>query len=229
MAASKEIQKLHRQVDGAFPLLQNDFLRLGPMIAIKVGSPEGSNVETFWVHERVICFYSPFFDRRCHDDDQNESGDRIVELHDGDPDVFALFVQRIYTGNCAYGSDHAPAVDAEKLIALYAFADMVEVPALKDEVIDKMIDLLVNGWFHIYREQVRMVYQNTAEGSGLRKLVCYDVLDTVARNPDEGITFLWEGGDGEGREFAAEFPDFFYDLTILRAKEEDRPVVVEVL
>ena len=202
------------------PTSYSDFLRLGHIVTIKVGTPESNNVETFWVHENLICYYSPFFDRACHGD-WKESTCNIIELPEDDPDVFSLFVQRLYTGDCAYGYQGAPHVTYEKLIALYAFADKVGMLSLKDEVIDKMIELVVDGRFPIYAKQVRMVYENTFEGSGLRKMVCYVVLHTVEKYPYDGVTFLWEGGNEKGRQFAADFPDFFYDLTLYRAKESN--------
>ena len=198
----------------------SDLLRLGPVVSIRVGNSSNGREETFWVHERLICYYSPFFDAACHGE-WTESSNKAIELPEDDPDIFALFVQRLYSGDCAYAYPGSQEIDFEKLVALYAFADKVRMLLLKDEVVDKIIDRIVGGWFSIFVYQVRLVYENTTEDSGLRKMICYVVLDNLHRYPKNDIAFLWEGGHKIGREFAAEYPDFFYDLTLHRSNDHN--------
>jgi hypothetical protein len=70
-------------------------------LTIIVGS--GASEKRFSVHESFICARSEFF-RRAMNGNWAESEERLVKLSEDDPEIFAIYINHVYTNNIATNS-----------------------------------------------------------------------------------------------------------------------------
>lgn len=99
-----------------------------------------------------------------------ESEDQVLELPDDDPIAFPHFQLWLYTGNILESHECAKDIDWHVLISLHLFGDVRGIPGLQNEAIDVCIDKLeASNKIPCY--QFRRIYENTLDGSPLRKLM----------------------------------------------------------
>ena len=119
------------------------------MVDIYVG-PES----THWpLHERLLCYHSPFFSRIFYDEkSEPRSGNKSYGLPDEDDDKpFEMLVGWLYSKSIRAPKEEQ---DVAPLLDLYLLADKFEMQKLQEDVV----------------EVVRMFYQSTSTYPGLRRV-----------------------------------------------------------
>ncbi|KAI9658960.1 MAG: hypothetical protein M1821_001920 [Bathelium mastoideum] len=190
------------------PLFKQNFYDSGPFVTINVGPSEEVEKEkrsSFFVYEKHLTHHSTFF-RKALSGPWTESISRVIELPEDEPKVFQLFVQWLYTEDYAHYSDCA--APKEYHYKLYVFADKLQVPALKNCVIDNLInDQFLQDLIPFHEPDIRFVYKHTTEGSKLRLLTCAGFLSDMGSENEKEL-FL----DSPPRVRARKVPDFYLQL-----------------
>ncbi|KAF1950265.1 hypothetical protein CC80DRAFT_554493 [Byssothecium circinans] len=154
---------------------------LQSVIKVVVGL-EGQS-QTFFVHERLVTDRAAFFEKALHGQ-WKESDDKIVELPDDSSTVFFTYLQLLYTGKMpikAKTGRHDEKVSRQEydiLVELYVLAEKFQDVETRNVAIDAMIaksriERSVPGMYNVQR-----VFDDTPEGSPLRKFVidlCADI------------------------------------------------------
>ncbi|KAL4904479.1 hypothetical protein BDW74DRAFT_179053 [Aspergillus multicolor] len=108
-----------------------------------------------------------------------EAKERIVELPEQDPDVFALFVHWLYFKTIPVAHDNMGAeedVEYMELAKAYVLGDMLVSPAFKNVAIDIMVEKSLapkmNGSLYYPKIKViQYIHSNTLNGSKIRRLL----------------------------------------------------------
>jgi hypothetical protein len=134
-------------------------------------SAQANDKKTFTIDKAFGCHYSPFFDAAFNSNFQEGETQRL-DLEDVSSTTFDIFVNWLYTQNV---STHV--LDSERagskffcLAALWTLADRLLIPRLQNEalvVLDQLRVALHKRLDNIFNH----VYENTVEGSPLRRYV----------------------------------------------------------
>ncbi|KAG8526212.1 uncharacterized protein KY384_000205 [Bacidia gigantensis] len=124
---------------------------------------------THWIlHERLLCYHSPFFRRLFYSPDFEASKTKVYGLPDIDDKPFELFVGWLYSK-----AIKAPAAekDVGPLLDLYLLGNKLEIEALGHEVVD-----LIRNFFHNEDtfpglRRVQYIYANTDEDNEMREMM----------------------------------------------------------
>jgi hypothetical protein len=127
-----------------------------------------------WViHEDLICDRSDYF-KAVFKDGFKETDEKEIHLDD-DPAAFALFVDWIYGAELRSNNAQSEWSHVQDLGALWVFADKIRLPEVKNEVC-LLYDVYLKRRF-VDVEEVRSIYRNTLEASGLRRSVARSTVD----------------------------------------------------
>jgi hypothetical protein len=132
---------------------------------VKTETPEPR--KKFVIHKEFACHYSPFL-QAAFTSNSAEGESQSMELQDVEEEVFALFVQWLYTQQIATAEDDFPA--AELLIKLWLLAEKLRVPELQNQVVDT-IERRRAATGTVSTGMLRFIYSNTVVGSPLRRLI----------------------------------------------------------
>ncbi|KAF7941719.1 uncharacterized protein EAE97_006556 [Botrytis byssoidea] len=157
----------------------------------------GKDLQDFGVHKSLICHFSPFF-KAAFTSGFEETTTGIIKLADVDVEVFELFFRWLYTQQIGEAEqdevEFALSIDDAKtshdyklhvgtLLRLYIFADMIKVPTLKNDCIEKVSRMGSSEKEYLTEsENVHYVWEHTREGDLIRKLF----IDTIIW--DLGVT-----------------------------------------
>ncbi|KAK2752412.1 hypothetical protein FQN55_007452 [Onygenales sp. PD_40] len=183
----------------------------GNMIDVVVGDGPPS---TWHLHETLICRASRFF-RGAMRQPFQEAAERKVHLKEAKNDVFALFVQWLYS--CSFDTS-----SMDLLLRAYVLGDRLDASAFRTATFDRIFAL---GWSHTFStEQLVWVTENTMPNSALHKFV----LDTVALRIISGSTPILSQGDWETLSPAS--PDLFKAVIRLvhHYARRDRPISIRI-
>ncbi|TEY71603.1 hypothetical protein BOTCAL_0090g00090 [Botryotinia calthae] len=181
-----------RRVEVTFKMEGNRFTR---MVIRSIGrevvhAKVGKDLQDFGVHKSLICHCSPFFNA-AFTSGFEETTTGIIKLVDVEVEVFELFFVWLYTQQIgepeldAAGSalsdnesksGHDYKLHVGTLLRLYVFADMIKVPALKNDCIEKLscMESFENEYL-TESENLRYVWEHTREHDLIRKLL----VDTI--------------------------------------------------
>ena len=122
------------------------------------------------VYKDILCRSAPYFKAALERGGFKESKDQVLELPDDDPVAFSHFQLWLYTGNIIESHESPKDIPWEVLIDLYLFGDARGIPRLQNEAIDLFIEKsdVMN---EIPSGELNFIYQNTVDGSPLRKLM----------------------------------------------------------
>lgn len=123
--------------------------------------------KAFIIHENVICHHSAFF-RAAFTGRFREAQNLSLTFTDTSEEVFGIFVQWLYTQTIQDSKAQLPS--RELLFELWILADKILVPALQNQTIEALNELRITTSI-IEISDIRHVYQNTASGSPLRRLL----------------------------------------------------------
>ncbi|KAI9684970.1 MAG: hypothetical protein M1820_010862 [Bogoriella megaspora] len=219
--ASPLAERHSKEQQGASNILESAFPRFGPFVTVNVGrkffqswqfrceqrTPE--EYETFYIYEKLACRSSGFFRAACNRY-WKEGATRVIELPEDDPNIFALFVQWMFTGEYNKTDSSGPLFPCVILaVDVYILADKLDVPPLKDRAIDH-IELICSKapWFSLtYHSIIDKIYGNTPEGSPLRRLAVSQQINNSMKGGSEP-KWLREGSPRPGSPVS----DFYFDL-----------------
>ncbi|KAK4957597.1 hypothetical protein LTR10_005564 [Elasticomyces elasticus] len=152
----------------------------GEPVKIIVGD---SNKVIYHVYEGVLRNKSAFFEAALKKE-WKEGTQRIVKLPEEEPSVFCDFMQWLYTGRvpCIESLYHVEHEGYMQLVKLWLLADHLIVANLQDSLVNAIVAASREPFADRYPSAavVEIVYQRTAVGSRLRKLM----LDMYTRHVD---------------------------------------------
>lgn len=125
------------------------------------------------MHRDLLSFYSGYF-RAALNGGFAEAGSGIVKLEIEEPDVFEGFVQWIYTTK-ARTDEITKQNESEyfsSIVKLWIFADRRDIPLLMNEMVDSSQQSMLTAWI-LPESTIAEIYNNTAEGSGLRRVIVH--------------------------------------------------------
>lgn len=152
------------------PMANGRSIKSAP-ITVRVGSES----ETFFVHEHLLCTNSMFFARALKKE-WAEGEARQVDLPDVDPDTFEIWAKWLYTGRLCYAAtnrdeDFSIWLPKEwvRWAKIYALGDFLQDTDLKDAAIDAHVEnmLELDGYCPIL---AKWVYPYSSARSAHRKL-----------------------------------------------------------
>ncbi|KAF2130050.1 hypothetical protein P153DRAFT_431113 [Dothidotthia symphoricarpi CBS 119687] len=157
------------------------------MLTVRVGGE--SNQKDFVVHESFLTARSEFF-RRAMNGSWEEAESRVVKLPQDEPEIFALYLNHVYTGRLPSISKTEEELSAlaigefrtittaeyDEMVGLFILADKFQDVASKNAAITSIFEISLHirsdGKFKIPSPaQVRIMYRHTSEGANIRRLV----------------------------------------------------------
>jgi hypothetical protein len=127
------------------------------MVHVKVGSPS----QTFTVHKSLICYWSPYFFKPAFTSGFKETSESVIDLAETRTAVFELFNNWLYTSTLPGNPTQ------ETLVHLYVFADMAQIPVLKNLTLRRLNQIVKTG--RVLIRHANYVWEHTQENCGLRR------------------------------------------------------------
>ena len=154
---------------------------------------------THWpIHERLLCYHSPFFSSIFYADDKNpekkRKGDKSYGIPDEDDYPFELLVGWLYSKAIRQPKQEK---DIGPLLSLYLLADKFEMAKLATDVVE-----VVREWYHTTStypglRRVQYIYAETDEDNEMREMLVNSIarqLTTIDRIPAHWVKALQRNG-----------------------------------
>lgn len=161
-------------------------VRVGKTATAECTTAEGSttadadaNVKDFIVYETLIRNRSLFFEAAMNHD-WKEAAERLIQLPEHRPDVFAIYLECI-------NFQRISASDSRTLVDAYILGDVLQDADFRDAIIDVLADTFVRKSVFTTK-MFEYVYDNTPDGSPIRRFFV-DTL-TYIHNADRWIANL---------------------------------------
>lgn len=145
----------------------------GETVTIEVGKDDAK--KTFYPHKGVLYFYSGYF-KAALNGSWSESESGVIKLESEDADIFGRFMLWLYTGRITDGTLQ---VTQTLVVDLWLFADRRNIPLLMNEMVNELHGSVADSWI-VPTHCLRTIYENTSEGSALRRLLIYSVCRTYS-------------------------------------------------
>jgi len=208
-----------RKVDWGPFSVQNDapttnsatpnFIGMNEIVIVSCKRPEDDirDPQDFLVHKNFITAYSPYFNA-AFSGASIEGQTQRVELEGVDPEVFAIFINWIYTQQVQDGENEG-LMDINKLTTLWLLGQYLVVPKLQADV----MKALQTGKFTGFFEYPGKIYENSPKESPLRQFL----LNRWVKS--------WSRGS-KPKALYADFPKGFY-IEVLEAirPQEQNPFI----
>jgi hypothetical protein len=136
------------------------------MVTVKVGS----DLKPYYVHKTLICSRSSYF-KAAFTSGFKDGKEGVIEFKDLQVPAFELFILWLYhqdTWHGESGDDHPAALD---LIQLYIFADMIQIPALKNDTIKLLEKQVMRTGQGVPLQHLNYLWANTPDESPLRRFL----------------------------------------------------------
>jgi hypothetical protein len=153
------------------------------MVDIYVG-PEN----THWIlHEKLLCYHSPFFRKIFYSKNNSASRTQAFGLPDEEDTPFKTFVGWLYSSSLPVPREES---DLGVCFDLYLMAEKFEIPSLVADVLQ-----VVREWYK-YSDtypglrRVQYIYANTEEGSPMRHMLVHAVARMMVI--EKGIPAHWD-------------------------------------
>lgn len=153
------------------------------MVDIYIG-PEN----THWIlHEKLLCYHSPFFRKIFYSKTSSHSKTQSFGLPEEEDAPFKTFVGWLYSSSLPVPREEA---DLGVCFDLYLMAEKFEIPALVADVLQ-----VVREWYK-YSDtypglrRVQYIYANTEEGSPMRHMLVHSVARLMVL--EKGIPAHWD-------------------------------------
>lgn len=135
------------------------------MVDLYVGSEN-----THWhLHEKLLCYWSPFFAKIFYDKKTDRAGTtKSYGLPDEDDHVFEMFIGWLY-------SRTVPSPREEKeigpLLELYLLAQKLEIEKLSDEIVETVREFYHSNNTYPGLRRVQYIYSETEEDNAMREMM----------------------------------------------------------
>ncbi|KAG9194995.1 btb poz-like protein [Alternaria panax] len=153
------------------------------MVDIYVG-PEN----THWIlHEKLLCYHSPFFRKIFYSKSNSSSRTQSFGLPEEEDAPFKTFVGWLYSSSLPVPREEA---DLGVCFDLYLMAEKFEIPGLVADVLQ-----VVREWYKYSDSypglrRVQYIYANTEEGSPMRHMLVHAVARMMVI--EKGIPAHWD-------------------------------------
>ncbi|CAO2648634.1 Nn.00g079010.m01.CDS01 [Neocucurbitaria sp. VM-36] len=153
------------------------------MVDIYVGTEN-----THWIlHEKLLCYHSPFFRKIFYSKTSQHSKTQSFGLPDEEDAPFKTFVGWLYSSSLPVPREEA---DLGVCFDLYLMAEKFEIPSLIADVLQ-----VVREWYKYSDSypglrRVQYIYANTEEGSPMRHMLVHSVARLMVL--EKGIPAHWD-------------------------------------
>jgi len=153
------------------------------MVDIYIGTEN-----THWIlHEKLLCYHSPFFRKIFYSKTSEHSKTQTFGLPEEEDAPFKTFVGWLYSNSLPVPREEA---DLGLCFDLYLMAEKFEIPALIADVLQ-----VVREWYK-YSDtypglrRVQYIYANTEDGSPMRHMLVHSVARFMVL--EKGIPAHWD-------------------------------------
>ncbi|KAF2813013.1 uncharacterized protein BDZ99DRAFT_460327 [Mytilinidion resinicola] len=151
------------------PILSAPITTWGNVISVIVGEEK----KVYQIHKGLLLYHSSYFVGALSGGFK-ESDTEIVELFTDEVAVFDAVYCWLYKGHLFDSPTSGQFMDItflyDLLCKIFVFGDMRGIPTLKNAAIDLLHSSICMEW-KFPKTQVRFIYENTMEGSLLRKFI----------------------------------------------------------
>jgi hypothetical protein len=190
-----------------------------PIITVTVGNGQ----TPFHIHKDLLRGESSLF-KATLTKKYKKSSQLTLHLPEGDADTFERFVQWIYSGEyilSGFKTGTATFDSHNQLAELYTLADKLQVYRLKNDIVNKFFDLMIDEpALPPQISTICYIYENSTWNSPLRRLM----VDWYTW----GFCLQWYNGD-DAKATLSECPEFAVDLAIAMAKRVADPYTMSPL
>jgi len=131
------------------------------MVDIYVGEES-----THWIlHEKLLCYYSPYFRNIFNHKDRN---DKAMGLPEDDDEPFELFVGWLYSRSLRLPTEEE---DIGALLDLYLLSEKFQIEKLSYDVVDTVRQFYYSKNSYPGLRRVQYVYSNTEEDNAMREMM----------------------------------------------------------
>lgn len=139
------------------------------MVNVYVG-PENTH---WYIHERLLCYYSPFFaDIFSADDEtpekQNARRNKTVELQDEENLAFEMLVGWLYSRSIKVPEEEK---DLGPLLDLYLLAQKLRIEKLSRDLVDAVSHFYYQNQSYPALRRVQHIYANTDDDNEMREMM----------------------------------------------------------
>ncbi|MCJ1229752.1 hypothetical protein MMC12_006422 [Toensbergia leucococca] len=143
---------------------------------------------THWIlHEKLLCYHSPFFSSIFYAKDNKASSSKSFGLPDSDDLPFELFVGWLYSRALRYPVEEK---DVGPLLDLYFLSERFEIAKLGEDIVETVRAFYHHNESYPGLRRVQYVYANTQEDNPMREMM----VGSVARylTLSDAIPIHWE-------------------------------------
>ncbi|KAL8754540.1 MAG: hypothetical protein Q9199_004271 [Rusavskia elegans] len=163
MSSATEDQTTVKPTEKAKPTKRS---LLDEIVEIKVGPLD----KTFKLHKGLLCEKASYFKTVYQSPgDWKEKREGLI-LKDVDPAIFQHFILWLYFGNIIDDDETMQSVKGMRLMQCYFFADERGIPGMQNQVIDTLLEKIKTTKVLFVKHQ-RLIWENTPDGSPLRRLL----------------------------------------------------------
>ena len=147
----------------------------------------GSDNTHWLLHERLLCYHSPFFRRIFYSADFESSKTKAYGLPDADDQPFELFVGWLYSKTV-----RPPTIEKEigPLLDLYLLSDKLEIDKLGHDVVEGLRNYYHSEETYPSLRRVQYIYSNTEEDNVMREMMVGSIARQLTLSPK--IPAHWE-------------------------------------
>ncbi|MCJ1483087.1 hypothetical protein MMC06_003253, partial [Schaereria dolodes] len=138
------------------------------MVDIYVGT-ENTN---YIIHEKLLCYHSPFFTRTFYDRSSKNSSSKSFGIPDFEDQPFELFVGWLYSRALRYPEEEK---EIGPLLDLYLLAEKFEIARLCEDVTETVRAFYHNNETYPGLRRVQYIYANTEEDNPMREMMVSSV------------------------------------------------------
>ncbi|KAI4189003.1 MAG: hypothetical protein L6R41_001757 [Letrouitia leprolyta] len=146
------------------------------------------------LHEKLLCYYSPFFARTFYNKSNSSSRTKEFGLPEVTDEVFALFVGWLYARALRSPSEER---DIGPLLDLYFLSSKLEISELETDIVDAVRAFYHDNATYPGLRRVQYVYANTEEDNVMREMMVGSVaryLTLADRIPEHWANALKKNG-----------------------------------
>ena len=146
---------------------------------------------THWIlHEKLLCYHSPFFRSTFYDKKYEASKSKSFGMPDEDDEPFELFVGWLYSRALRYPAEEK---DIGPLLDLYIMSEKFEIAKLGEDVVETVRAFYHNSETYPGLRRVQYVYANTDDDNVMREMMVSSIAryltlaDTIPKHWDNAL------------------------------------------
>lgn len=126
-----------------------------------------------WIlHEKLLCYYSPFFRSIFYDKSSENSKSKSYGLPDDDDVPFELFVGWLYSRSLQIPMEEK---DIGPLLDLYLMSERFQIDTLSNDVVEAVRSFYYSQNSYPGLRRVQYIYANTDEDNAMREMMVSSV------------------------------------------------------